>query len=93
VGKDVDIICQDCKEAFCFEGGEQEFYDAKGLPWPRRCPSCRLARKQKNKEIVQTRYGAICTICGKDTTVPFVPEQGRPIYCKDCYRHYKKKER
>ncbi len=25
-----------------------------------------------------------CSICKKETTVPFKPEPGRPVYCKDC---------
>lgn len=30
------------------------------------------------------RFKAICSICGKETEVPFKPEPGRPVYCKDC---------
>ncbi len=30
------------------------------------------------------KFAAICSICGKETTVPFKPEPGRPVYCKDC---------
>lgn len=30
------------------------------------------------------KFSAICSICGKETTVPFKPEPGRPVYCKDC---------
>jgi CxxC-x17-CxxC domain-containing protein len=29
---------------------------------------------------------AICSQCGKDTTVPFRPTQGRPVYCRDCFQ-------
>jgi CxxC-x17-CxxC domain-containing protein len=31
-------------------------------------------------------YEAICAECGARTTVPFKPVQGRPVYCRDCYR-------
>ena len=31
-------------------------------------------------------YPAVCADCGKATSVPFEPRQGRPVYCSDCYR-------
>lgn len=29
-------------------------------------------------------YPAVCSNCKKDFQVPFEPEAGRPVYCKDC---------
>jgi CxxC-x17-CxxC domain-containing protein len=26
-----------------------------------------------------------CDDCGKETTVPFEPSEGRPVYCQSCY--------
>ena len=31
-------------------------------------------------------FDAVCAQCGVDTTVPFKPVDGRPVYCRDCYR-------
>ncbi|MEW6249129.1 MAG: CxxC-x17-CxxC domain-containing protein [Planctomycetota bacterium] len=31
-------------------------------------------------------YEAVCAECGVTTTVPFKPSQGRPVYCRDCFR-------
>jgi CxxC-x17-CxxC domain-containing protein len=31
-------------------------------------------------------FEAVCAACGATTTVPFKPSQGRPVYCRDCYR-------
>ena len=31
-------------------------------------------------------YDAVCAGCGAHTTVPFKPTQGRPVYCRDCFR-------
>jgi len=31
-------------------------------------------------------YPATCASCGSETTVPFEPKQGRPVYCLDCFR-------
>ena len=30
-------------------------------------------------------YPAICAACGAETTVPFEPRDGRPVYCRECY--------
>ncbi len=30
------------------------------------------------------KFPAVCSNCGKTTTVPFKPEPGRPVYCKEC---------
>ena len=40
------IKCSDCGTTFAFSAGEQEFYAAKGFTnEPKRCPSCRAAKK------------------------------------------------
>jgi CxxC-x17-CxxC domain-containing protein len=31
-----------------------------------------------------TLYDARCSMCGKDTKVPFLPDGKRPVYCKSC---------
>lgn len=30
-----------------------------------------------------------CSECGKECEVPFQPEEGRPVYCKECYMNKK----
>ncbi len=37
-------------------------------------------------------FKARCWVCGKEVEVPFEPEEGRPIYCKDCMKKIKAKE-
>ncbi len=32
-----------------------------------------------------------CSDCGQETEVPFKPQEGRPVYCKECYRKHKPK--
>ena len=27
-----------------------------------------------------------CSDCGKDAEVPFKPTEGKPVYCKECYK-------
>ena len=31
-------------------------------------------------------FPAVCSDCGKPTTVPFEPRRGKPVRCSDCYR-------
>jgi CxxC-x17-CxxC domain-containing protein len=90
--QDKTLQCSDCGATFTFSAEEQEFFQSKGYTnEPKRCPSCREARKAE-------RYGSgsygssrkmfpvVCAECGKETEVPFEPREGRPVYCSDCYR-------
>lgn len=38
------------------------------------------------------KFPAECSVCKKATTVPFKPEKGRPVYCKDCIAKMKSGE-
>ncbi|MBI2830284.1 MAG: zinc-ribbon domain containing protein [Chloroflexi bacterium] len=85
---DKTLTCRDCGHEFTFTVGEQEFYSSRGLVnEPRRCPECRANRRRERSGGVDARrvYSAICAVCGAETTVPFEPTQGRPVYCRDCY--------
>lgn len=31
-------------------------------------------------------FPATCAACGCETTVPFRPVEGRPVYCRDCFQ-------
>ncbi len=30
-------------------------------------------------------HKAVCAKCGKECEVPFEPQEGRPVYCRDCF--------
>ena len=87
------IQCSDCGVTFTFTVEEQEFFASKGYTnEPKRCPSCRAARKTTSRggsggysRSPRQMYPAVCAQCGKDTEVPFEPRSGRPVYCSDCY--------
>ncbi|MES2023633.1 MAG: CxxC-x17-CxxC domain-containing protein [Patescibacteria group bacterium] len=38
------------------------------------------------------KFPAVCSICKKETFVPFMPQPGRPVYCKDCIAKMKSGE-
>lgn len=47
---DKAMICKDCGNSFIFTAGEQEFYYEQGFEnEPTRCPECRRARKERNR--------------------------------------------
>jgi len=92
---DSSIECIDCREQFIWTAGEQAFYRSKGLTNPpKRCKPC---KKEKNKRLDAIEHAratgqryrvdikAQCARCGKMTTIPFYPSQGRPVYCRACY--------
>jgi len=87
--EDKTLTCRDCGREFVFTTGEQEFYLSHGLQnEPSRCPECRTTRRRERQGgYGQPRqmYNVVCANCGAETTVPFEPREGRPVYCKECY--------
>jgi CxxC-x17-CxxC domain-containing protein len=45
VYSDKDLTCVDCGQSFVFTARDQEFYASRGFTEPRRCASCRAAKK------------------------------------------------
>jgi len=31
-------------------------------------------------------FNVVCAECGRATTVPFKPTQGKPVLCRDCFK-------
>ena len=47
--QDKSLKCVDCGTTFTFTSGEQDYYATKGFTnEPKRCVSCRKAKKQQN---------------------------------------------
>jgi CxxC-x17-CxxC domain-containing protein len=85
---DKSLTCRDCGIEFMFTAGEQEFYQTKGLlNEPGRCPECRALRRE-GRAVTRARsmHEVTCAICSTVTLVPFLPTQGRPVYCQDCFQ-------
>lgn len=89
---DKTIECVECGTTFTFTASEQELYASRGYQnEPKRCPSCRQARKSESGSFSSQRrmFPATCAQCGAETQVPFEPRQGRPVYCSSCYEKTK----
>jgi CxxC-x17-CxxC domain-containing protein len=86
--RDKTLVCIECHQTFVWSAGEQLFYADKNFKnEPKRCKGCkgkRSARMGGGRERVETVTN--CSQCGKETTVPFKPTQGRPVFCKECFQ-------
>ncbi|MDD5634625.1 MAG: hypothetical protein PHW46_05050 [Candidatus Omnitrophica bacterium] len=45
---------------------------------------------QDEKPRERKMFKAVCAECKKDCEVPFMPREGRPVYCKTCYSNRRK---
>lgn len=92
---DRTIKCVDCGENFTWTSGEQAFFHDKGLRnEPKRCKPCKQAKNERLAAITAAQTSGVrqrievsvqCAQCGQQTTVPFYPSQGRPVYCRSCF--------
>jgi CxxC-x17-CxxC domain-containing protein len=80
------LKCIDCGAEFVFTAGEQHFFHDKNFRnEPKRCKACKSKRGHgRGGSKVETV--AVCSQCGRTTTVPFRPTQGRPVYCRECFQ-------
>jgi CxxC-x17-CxxC domain-containing protein len=62
---------------------------------PKRCKSCKAKRSEGvgagtngggGAAPMRSETKTTCSQCGKDTTVPFRPTQGRPVFCRECFQ-------
>jgi CxxC-x17-CxxC domain-containing protein len=93
--EDRSIKCVDCNEDFIWTGGEQVFFHDKGLKnEPKRCKPCKQAKNERLAAITAAQSSGVrqrievsvqCAQCGQQTTVPFYPSQGRPVFCRSCF--------
>ncbi len=92
--QDKVLKCVDCGADFIFTAGEQLFFHDKQFKnEPKRCKACKSKRVTSlggsaapptTYQKVDTR--TVCSQCGKETTVPFKPTQGRPVFCRECFQ-------
>ncbi len=38
----------------------------------------------------RTMHKATCADCGNECEVPFEPKEGRPVYCRDCFKKHRR---
>lgn len=94
--QDKILQCMDCGQDFVFTAGEQLFFHDKQFKnQPKRCKDCKRKRspgkgKGASNQFQKQETTAICSGCGRQTTLPFRPTQGRPVFCRECFGEQKK---
>ena len=90
---DKTLTCRECSKPFVWTAGEQAFYKERGLiNIPARCAECRSNRKERLGLQRQPVTEVVCAECGTMTTVPFVPRNGKPVYCSTCLTGIRERE-
>lgn len=82
------LKCAECGAEFVFTAGEQHFFHDKNFKnEPKRCKACKTKRQGggSSQGSSKTETLTMCSQCGRQTTVPFKPTQGRPVYCRECF--------
>jgi CxxC-x17-CxxC domain-containing protein len=81
------LKCVDCGAEFVFTAGEQHFFHDKNFKnEPKRCKTCKTKRQGGSATgLGKTETMTTCSQCGRETTVPFKPTQGRPVFCRECF--------
>ena len=92
------LRCSDCGNDFVFTAGEQLFFfDRQFKNDPKRCKLCKAKRAGLGHTadgaaavsalpLSRTETRTQCSECGVETTVPFKPTQGRPVFCRSCFQ-------
>lgn len=95
---DKTLTCVDCSQPFTFTASEQQFYADRQFSEPRRCATCRAAKKASRDgdsfggsesrgydRGPREMFSATCATCGREAQVPFRPNGSKPVYCSECF--------
>ncbi len=97
--EDRNLTCVECNSEFVFSADDQQFHAEREYQEPKRCPSCRQAKRAGAGGSggggyrgggggyggSREMFETICASCGRTVSVPFQPRQDRPVYCSDCF--------
>ncbi len=82
---DRHLRCVDCGQEFVFREDEQTFFKDKQFQFdPKRCKPCRALRTGGGRRVPQETV-ANCGSCGRATTIPFRPQQAKPVLSRGCF--------
>ena len=94
--EDRNLTCVECNSEFVFSADDQQFHAEREYQEPKRCPSCRQAKRAGGGGGggyggggSRQMHDATCADCGNACQVPFMPTQDRPVYCSDCFSKHK----
>ncbi|MCA9364004.1 type IV secretion system DNA-binding domain-containing protein, partial [Candidatus Kaiserbacteria bacterium] len=80
-------------------GRRREDVENEILAWSTNAPPEEVVRATRTGEKFTSttvgnkeRFEVNCSMCGTETTVPFEPRKGKPVYCVDCYKKIERGE-
>jgi CxxC-x17-CxxC domain-containing protein len=87
--QDRTLDCVDCGSLFTFTAGEQAYYQERGFSDPKRCPSCRAARRARRSGssaygVSQSQYSTGYGTSDRWGQRERPPRQMHDIVCADC---------
>lgn len=81
--QDKSLQCSDCGATFTFSSQDQEFFQSKGYTnEPKRCPTCRDARKAERGTSTGGYSGN--SYSGGNSSSSYTTRQMFPATCSDC---------
>ncbi|EKD81392.1 MAG: nucleoside diphosphate kinase [uncultured bacterium] len=84
------FICRNCGFDSKVADAHRDFLDNHGCSQPPLyCNACFVERLSQIWEVPGERRIAICSKCGMETRLHFVPIQDRPVFCPQCYNRRK----
>ena len=96
--QDRALKCVDCGTEFIFTAGEQQFYHEKDFRnEPKRCKACKTRRQNNPSDrgvpSGRVETSAICSQCGRETTVPSGPRRAGRSFAGNASRAAERRER
>jgi CxxC-x17-CxxC domain-containing protein len=87
--QDRNIACAECGEEFVFSADDQQYHSERGYSDPKRCPSCRAARRSQSGgggggggggfRSDRPMFTTTCAQCGQEAQVPFEPRDRKSV--------------
>ena len=91
--EETSFICRCCGLERNISPEKHRFFLEKGYDCtPMFCDSCVSARLDQIWEPLGERRAAICSDCGCETRLNFVPCKELPVYCSECYKKHSDKD-
>ena len=80
-------ICKGCKQEFVFKTARKDFFEAaKYFEMPLFCPKCFEAHLEKIWKYPGQQRAIICSSCGIESKLHFVPAKDQEVFCPKCYQ-------
>ncbi|HNX75851.1 MAG TPA: zinc-ribbon domain containing protein [Candidatus Rifleibacterium sp.] len=83
------LVCRSCGGRIAFPSDKHRFLAEKGYENQAFfCDDCISARLDQIWETPGERRTAICSDCGRETRLHFVPCKELPVYCPECHKKH-----